>query len=651
MRLNRHKDKKKMANGYSGKILHVDLSSAQLSIEEPDESFYRFYFGGSALGLSYVLKQMEPGIDPLSPGNVLAFSLSTLTGAPISGLSRMTVTAKSPLTGAVGDSQCGGFWPAKLKFAGFDAIIVTGKSVRPVYLWIDEGKAELRDAAHLWGKTTGDSQAAILKELDDAKNIEVLQIGPGGENLVRYASIMNMCNRANGRTGMGAVMGSKNLKAVAVRGSAKVNVADPKALKEIVKWGSNAIQQSAVLGLGKYGTASEVAHGQTIGGLPTFNFNSGVFDGWQKIDGETMYNTVLRGADEGRQTGKGRETCYGCIVRCKRVVEINDDEQSVDPLYGGPEYETLGALGSYCGVDNLAAVCKANELCNQFGLDTISCGATIAWAMEAFEAGVLSPDVTNGLGIRFGDADVMLTLIGLIASREGFGNILAEGSAGAADKLGVGHDFLTTSKRQEAPAHMTQVKRGLALAYAVNPFGSDHMSCDHDLGYTPETYGSNKDRFQHLGLSSPTPATDLGPDKVEFVRKTQYLFSMMDSANMCQFVWGPSWQLHGPEEMLKMIQAVTGWEVTIEELQTVGERRVNMMRMFNAREGINAADDSLPEKFFKPLKGGVTDGWKVDRAEFEASLKEYYRQSGWDEENGIPTDETLERLQLGWLIS
>ncbi len=640
-----------MANGYSGKILHVDLSSAQLSIEEPDESFYRFYFGGSALGLSYVLKQMEPGIDPLSPGNVLAFSLSTLTGAPISGLSRMTVTAKSPLTGAVGDSQCGGFWPAKLKFAGFDAIIVTGKSARPVYLWIDEGKAELRDAAHLWGKTTGDSQAAILKELDDAKNIEVLQIGPGGENLVRYASIMNMCNRANGRTGMGAVMGSKNLKAVAVRGSAKVNVADPKALKEIVKWGSNAIQQSAVLGLGKYGTASEVAHGQTIGGLPTFNFNSGVFDGWQKIDGETMYNTVLRGADEGRQTGKGRETCYGCIVRCKRVVEINDDEQSVDPLYGGPEYETLGALGSYCGVDNLAAVCKANELCNQFGLDTISCGATIAWAMEAFEAGVLSPDVTNGLGIRFGDADVMLTLIGLIASREGFGNILAEGSAGAADKLGVGHDFLTTSKRQEAPAHMTQVKRGLALAYAVNPFGSDHMSCDHDLGYTPETYGSNKDRFQHLGLSSPTSATDLGPDKVEFVRKTQYLFSMMDSANMCQFVWGPSWQLHGPEQMLKMIQAVTGWEVTIEELQTVGERRVNMMRMFNAREGINAADDSLPEKFFKPLKGGVTDGWKVDRAEFEASLKEYYRQSGWDEENGIPTDETLERLQLGWLIS
>ena len=651
MRYCRSEDERKMAKSYTGKIVHVDLNKAKVSIEEPDESFYRFYLGGSALGLSYILRHMEPGIDPLSSKNVLAFSLSVLTGAPISGLSRMTVTAKSPLTGAIGDSQCGGFWPAKLKFAGFDAIIVTGKSPHPVYLWIDDGKAELRDARHLWGKTTGESQAAIFEELGDEKNIEVLQIGPGGENLVRYASIMNMCNRANGRTGMGAVMGSKNLKAVAVRGSAKIDIADPKRLKELVKWGSKAIKKSAVSGLGRYGTAAEVAHGQAIGGLPTYNFNSGVFDGWQKIDGETMYNTVLRGAEEGKQTARGRETCFGCIVRCKRVVEIVDDEHDVDPLYGGPEYETVGALGSYCGVDNLEAICKANELCNQFGLDTISCGATISWAMEAFEAGALSPEVTDGLAIRFGDAKMMLTLIGLIASREGFGNVLAEGSAGAADQLKVGHEYLTTSKRQEAPAHMIQIKRGLALAYAANPFGSDHMSCDHDLGYTPEAYESNKDRFQQLGLSSPVPATELGTEKVEFVRKTQYLFSMMDSANMCQFVWGPSWQLYGPEQMVALIQAVTGWKVTLEELQTVGERRVNMMRMFNAREGIDAKEDGLPEKFFKPLKGGVTDGYHVDRSEFETSLKKYYTQNGWDRETGIPTEETLTRLQLDWLIS
>lgn len=640
-----------MPYGYTGKILHVDLTNAKTFIEKPEESFYRFHLGGSSLNLSYVLKQMSPGLDPLSPGNVLAFSLSAITGAPISGLSRMTVTAKSPLTGAIGDSQCGGFWPAKLKFAGFDGIIVTGKSSKPVYLWIDEGKTELRDASHLWGKTTGESQSAILEELGDEKNIEVLQIGPAGENLVRYAAIMNMCNRANGRTGMGAVMGSKNLKAIAVRGTTKVEVADTKTLKEIVKWGASAIKKSAVSGLGKYGTGSEIAHGQTIGGLPTFNFNSGVFNGWQKIDGETMYNTVLRGAGEGKQAGRGRETCFSCIVRCKRVVEINDDDHTVDPLYGGPEYESLAALGSYCGIDDLSAVCKANELCNQYGIDTISCGATISWAMEAFEAGELGTDDTDGLDIRFGDAAMMLCLVRLIAERKGFGNVLAEGSAAAARELGVADNFLMTSKGQEPPAHMVQLKRGMALIYAVNPFGTDHQSCDNDLCYTEDAYSSFKERYQQLGLTSPTPATKLDTKKVEFVRKTQYLFSMMDSANMCQFVWGSSWQLYGPEQILKMIQAITGWDVTIDELLTVGERRVNMMRMFNAREGIDSSQDTLSKKFFKPLKGGPTDGLKVDKNEFEMAKNEYYRQSGWDEETGIPTKQTLKRLQLEWLIN
>jgi len=640
-----------MPYGYTGKILHVDLTSAKISVEEPDQSFYRFHLGGSALNLWYMLKQMPPGVDPLGPENVLAFSLSALTGASVSGLSRMTVTAKSPLTGAIGDSQCGGFWPAKLKFAGFDAIIVTGKSSKPVYLWIDEGKTELRDASHLWGKTTGDCQSIVLDELGDDKNIEVLQIGPAGENLVRFASIMNMCNRANGRTGMGAVMGSKNLKAIAVRGTSKVKVADAKALKEIVKWGASAIKTSAVSGLGKYGTGSEVAHGQTIGGLPSFNFNSGVFDGWKKIDGETMYNTVLRGADEGKQTGRGRESCFGCIVRCKRVVEISDGEHTVDPLYGGPEYESLAALGSYCGIDDLVAICKANELCNQYGLDTISCGATISWAMESFEAGELDTDNADGFFIRFGDAGMMLRLVRMIAERQGFGDVLAEGSAAAAKKLGAGEDFLVTSKGQEPPAHMVQIKRGIALAYAVSPFGTDHQSCDNDLCYTEDAYDSFKERYEPLGLTSPTPATSLNTEKVEFVRKTQHLFSLMDSANMCQFVWGSSWQLYGPDQILKMIQAITGWDVTIDELLAVGERRVNMMRMFNAREGIDSSHDTLSKKFFKSLKGGPTDGWKVDKNEFEAAKKEYYRQSGWDEESGIPTEQTLKRLQLDWITN
>jgi aldehyde:ferredoxin oxidoreductase len=388
-----------------------------------------------------------------------------------------------------------------------------------------------------------------------------------------------------------------------------------------------------------------------MGGLPSFNFNSGVFGGWQAIDGETMYNDVLLGAKDKKQATKGRETCFGCIVRCKRVVEIKDGPYPVNPLYGGPEYESVAALGSYCGVDDLAAVCKANEICNQYGIDTISCGATIAWAMEAFEAGILRPDDTGGLKIEFGDANAMVQLTRMIGERQGFGDILAEGSARAAEKLGSGAEFLTTSKHQEAPAHMPQVKRGLALIYAVNPFGSDHESCDHDLTYQEGVYSAFKDRYIALGLSSPSPAVSLQEDKVEFVRKTQYLYSMMDSVNMCQFVWGPSWQLYGPDHLVQMIRSVTGWDVTIDELLEIGERRVNLMRMFNAREGLDGTQDTLPEKFFQqPLKGGPTAGLKIDKHEFEAALKEYYIQCGWDEGSGNPTSETLQRLKLEWLI-
>jgi aldehyde:ferredoxin oxidoreductase len=638
-----------MPNGYNGKILRVDLSTSKIEIEAPPEELYRKYFGGSALNLYYLLREMPSGVDPLGPDNILALSLGVVTGAPISGQSRMTATAKSPLTGAIGDSQCGGYWPAKLKFAGFDAIIIKGKAPAPVYLWIDAGKVELRDASKLWGKTTGESQAAILKELGDEK-IEVLQIGPAGEKRVRYAAILNMCNRANGRTGMGAVMGSKNLKAIAVRGENKPSIADPDALKEVVQWGAKAFPDANVSGLGKYGTAVTVGVQQQMGGLPSFNFNSGVFDDWEAIDGQTMYNDLLAGCKENKQSSKGRETCFGCIIRCKRVVEIKDGPFPVDPLYGGPEYETLCSFGSYCGVDDLAAISRANQLCNMYGIDTISCGATIAWAMEAFQAGYLTREHTGGLEIKYGDADIMVKLTRMIGEREGVGNLLANGSAKVAEKLGFGTKFLITSKGMEAPAHMPQMKRSLALIYAVNPFGADHMSNDHDLTYTEDVYGAFKDRYSAIGLTQPLPARDLSAGKVEFARKTQYLYSMMDSINMCQFVWGPSWQLYGPSHMLKMIEAVTGWDVSMEELLAVGERRLNMMRAFNAAEGISRNQDQLPEKFFdKPLKGGPTDGWKVDKEEFENALTEYYRQCGWDEKKGVPTRDTLTRLGLDWI--
>jgi aldehyde:ferredoxin oxidoreductase len=637
-----------MRYGYNGKILRVDLSSATITVEEPSEEFYRKYMGGSALNLYYLLKEMTSGVDPFGPDDILALSVGVTTGALISGQSRMTANAKSPLTGAIGDSQCGGFWPAELKFAGFDAIIIRGKASSPVYLWIHNGEAELRDASHLWGKITGDVEGAIRQELGDEK-IEVMQIGPAGEKMVRFACLINMCNRANGRTGMGAVMGSKNLKAVAVRGDQKPAVADKGALTELARWGAKAFPTSNVTGLGKYGTANVVSVQQEAGGLPTFNFTSGVFDGWKAIDGTTMYETILKGREEGKQDREGRETCFGCLIRCKRVVEIQEGPYKVDPLYGGPEYETVATLGSYCGVDDLAATAKANEICNKYGLDTISCGATIAWAMEVFEAGELNLEDTGGLDLRFGNAEAMVKLTEMIGNRQGFGDVLAEGSARAAEQLGRGAEFLINSKGQEAPAHMPHVKRSLALIYAVNPFGADHMSSDHDPSYEG-AFETFKDRLATMGLTKPQEPQSLGPEKVNFARKTQYLHSLLDSLNLCQFAWGPSWQLYGPEEILKMVQAVTGWDVTIEELLTVGERRLNMLRAFNAREGINRNQDTLPEKFFKEgLKGGPSDGWVVKKDEFEAALDEYYRQSGWDVETGTPTGETLERLGLGWV--
>ena len=638
-----------MPNGYAGKILHVDLTSESISVEEPLPDFYRKHMGGSALNLYYLLRDMPANIDPLAPENILALSVGVATGVSISGQSRMTATAKSPLTGAIGDSQCGGFWPARLKFAGFDAIIITGKAAKPLYLWIDDGKAELRDAAHLWGKITGEAEAAIRNELGDPK-IEVLQIGPAGEKLVRFAGLINMCSRANGRNGMGAVMGSKNLKAVAVRGNQKPRVADKAALQQLTKWGAKTFPEADVAGLGKLGTAGGISAQNAFGGLPTYNFNSGVFDGWKAIDGETLYNSLLAGAREGQQDRKGRDTCYGCIVRCKRVAEFSQDPYSADPLYGGPEYESIAALGSYCGIDDLPAICHANELCNKYGIDTITGGATIAWAMEAFEAGVLTTGDTGGLELKFGDAALMVKLVQMICDREGFGDILAEGSARAAAKLGKGEAFLITAKGQEAPAHMPQVKRSLALIYAVNPFGSDHESSDHDQTYEEDSYKAYEDRYGSLGLTKPMPALSLDTDKVEFVRITQQFFAMLDSVNLCHFVWGVSWPLYGPEQAADMVKAVTGWDVTLQELLEIGERRVNMMRAFNAREGIARGQDTLSAKFFeRPLQGGPSDGLKVNRTEFEAALKDYYRQCGWDEASGIPKRETLVRLGLDWV--
>lgn len=630
-----------MPYGYHGRILHIDLTSGSLKVETPPESFYRMYMGGSAMGLYYVLKHTPPKADPLGPENVLTLFTGVTTGAAISGQSRINANAKSPMSGGIGDGQGGGFFPAELKFAGFDGIVVKGRSPKPVYLFIKDGACELRDASHLMGKVTGEVDRILKDEIGDNR-IEILQHGPGAENGVLFSSIVSMSNRHIGRTGMGAVMASKNLKAVVVRGTKKPAVFDNKALAALHRMGPKVLPDNPDMpGLANDGTATVVMFNNTIGCLPTRNYNEGQFEYADDISGERMSATIL----------KGRETCYACVVRCKRVVEVTEGKYPVDPYYGGPEYETLGTFGSYCGIREQAAVARANMICNQYGVDTITCGATIAFAMECYENGLITKEQTGGIDLKFGNADAMLAALDAIVKNEGpLGKVLSQGSERAAKIWGNGADeFLITSKGEEAPAHMPQAKRSLGLIYAVNPFGADHQSSEHDPYYEEGVGALNLDRLKLIGLGEPQPAYSLTPEKVRFAYNSQLFFSLCDSVELCQFVWGPAWTLYGPAETVEMINAVTGWGVTVDELQEVGARRLNMMRTFNAREGFSRKDDKLPKKFFKALQGtGPTAGFALTQEELESALDEYYRLAGWTDD-GIPTPATLKKLDIDWV--
>jgi aldehyde:ferredoxin oxidoreductase len=630
-----------MPNSYNRKILHVDLTHGKTWVEEPPESFYRTYGGGSAMGMFYILKEVPPGVNALAPENVLTLFVGPSTGVGISGQSRVMANAKSPLTGVIGDAQAGGFWPAELKFAGFDGIVIHGKSPKPVYLWIRDGKAELRDAAHLWGKLTGEAERALKAELGDNR-IQVLQIGPAGEKLNHIACLINMCNRANGRTGMGAVMGSKNLKAVAVRGTRKLKPADAKVITKLGKLGKeNAESIPDVRGLGINGTADIVPYQHTTGTLPTRNWNEGQFEGYQQISGETMSSTILR----------RRDTCYGCLVRCKRVVETQFEGTAVVPLYGGPEYETVSTMGSYCGVSDLSAVALANQLCNQYGLDTISCGATVAFAMECFENGLITEKDTGGIKLKFGNAAALVYMVELMGKREGFGAVLADGSQRAAQQIGKNaSDYLITVKGEEAPAHMPHAKKSLSIIYAVNPFGADHQSHEHDPNYEDGAVPLYLKRMAMIGLDRPQPPGSLNEEKVRLTYVTQLFFCALDSYGLCQFVWGPSWEVYGPDDMIEMLRAATGWDVTLDEFMKVGERRLNMMRAFNAREGIDRRADMLPKKLSKPLQGtGPTAGICFDPKENEHWRELYYQMAGWDVKSGNPSQAKLDSLGLDWV--
>ena len=619
-------------------VYHVDLTRGTIETRTLPEDVYRKYPGGSALAAYLVLQAIPVGADPLGPDNVLAMAVSPLTGLAISGQSRMTACARSPLTGAIGDSQCGGFFPAEMRAAGADAFVFTGQSPEPVYLWLQDGRAELRPAKHLWGKVTADADRLLREEVGDPK-AEVAQIGPAGENLVRFAAIMNMVNRANGRTGLGAVMGSKRLKAVVVRGSKSPKPVMAEEFRGLVKRLKAMQEMNPGIGwFGEYGTAGVLAIQDKMGGQPTRNYSEGTFEQCKDIDGSTMVKTIL----------KERDTCYACVVKCKRVVEVVDPEIPVDPIYGGPEYETLTFFGSMCGVGDLKLLARASADANMYGMDTISAGATIAWAMEARAKGLLDD---RGLGLEWGDGRAVLRAIEAIALRRGVGDLLAEGSLRAATTLGpAAVDLTVTVKGQELPAHMPQHKRSLGLIYAVNPFGADHQSSEHDSMLKSKPGSLHQRRLAELGEFGNLDLRDLSDEKVRFAYTTQCFYSALDSLGLCQFVWGPSWQLYGPAETVELVRYGTGWDASMAELLRMGERRIHLLRAFNARERIGKSADVLPKKLFEPLGGkGPTAGVALTTGEFEHARDTYYRLAGCDPDTGYPTRAHLADLGLEWV--
>jgi aldehyde:ferredoxin oxidoreductase len=619
-------------------IHHVDLTRGTVQTKSLPEDVYRRYPGGSALAAYLVMQEIKPGADPLGPDNVLVMAVSPLTGLAISGQSRMTACARSPLTGAIGDSQCGGFFPAEMRAAGTEAFVFTGQSAEPVYLWFHDGQAELRPAQHLWGKETAETDRLLKEEVGDPK-AEIAQVGPAGENRVRFAAIMNMVNRANGRTGLGAVMGSKRLKAVVVRGTKPPKPAVPDKFRDLLKRLKELQAANPGIGwFGEYGTAGVLALQNKMGGLPTRNYSEGTFEQAGAIDGTTMVKTIL----------KERDTCYACVVKCKRVVEIHEPGLDVDPVYGGPEYETLSLLGSMCGVGDLKLLAKASAEANKYGMDTISLGGTIAWAIEAKATGLLDD---QGLGLAYGDGQSVLRAIEAIALRRGVGDLLAEGSLRAAQKLGqAAVDLTVTVKGQELPAHMPQHKRSLGLVYAVNPFGADHQSSEHDSMLKAKPDSLQRKRLNTLGEFPALDPRDLSGDKVGFAWTSQKFYSALDTLGLCQFVWGPSWQLYGPTETVELVRAGTGWDATMDELLEIGERRINLMRAFNAREGIGKNADTLPKKLFQPLEGtGPSAGVALTTEELERAREQYYRLAGCDPATGYPTRARLGELGLGWV--
>jgi aldehyde:ferredoxin oxidoreductase len=631
--------------GTWGKLLHVNLSNGQHWVEEPPAELYLKLVGGRALVAYLLLRDLPVGADPLGPDNLLIFAPGILQGSNLPGSGRHGVGAKSPLTGAIASAEAGGWWGHEFKRTGFDALIVHGKSEAPVYLWIKDGALEIRSADHLWGKDTADVEWAIQAELED-KRIRVSQCGIAGENQVLFANVINDINRAAGRGGLGAVMGSKNLKAVAVRGGMKLPLAERKRVMPVSKWLGANYKTKAAWAV-EIGTIRGVNSLTPISALPTRNFHDPKFEQHESISGELMQETILL----------ERDTCMVCPITCKQVVEYEDESFEGNPYlrsdylhkvkiskeYGGPEYETLASLGSACGIDDLIAVSKANEGTARWGIDSISLGMTIAFVMECVEQGLLTAEQTGGFLPRWGNAADMLKAVEMIARREGFGDKMAEGSKRLAAWIGNGAEaHLVEVKGQELPMHEPRAKHALGVGYAIAPVGADHQMNMHDTAYTQP--GDNLERVAEVQPIEPMAFDDLSDQKMDLFYHEVNWRHAEDCALVCHFY--PYKYSHVAEAL----SGVTGAEYGPRDVLVVGERAQTLSRLFNLREGFSVEDDKLPRRVMKAFKEGPLADVEITDEMFFRARNYWYSLMGWTEA-GVPTAERLDKLELSDLLA
>ena len=621
-----------------GKILRVNLSTGKISTEPLQESVARKFIGGRGLSAKILFDELKPGIDPLGPDNKMVVATGPLCAVPFSGNSRFSVCAKSPLGMGWGESYSGGFMAPKIKQSGFDAFIIEDVSKSPVWLYVNEGKAELRDASKYWGKSTEETENGIKKELSDTdkRQTSVASIGQAGEKMVRYAAIMNDLREAVGRSGMGAVMGSKKLKAWACKGSLKVPVHDSKKLNEYVRQCVTEVKKGPYIQpLHDYGTAGDTDDLSASGRLPTKNFQRGTFEGADKITGETIVSSGLL---------VGRDTCWACSTNCKRVVD-SKSPYPLDKEVGGQEYETTAAFGSFCMNHDMYAIAKANQLCNLYGLDTISTGVVVGFAMEAYEKGIIKKEQVGGLDLSWGNPDAVLKLVEMIGNREGIGDLLGEGVYRAAQKLGKGaEEFAVHVKGREVPMHEPRGKRNVGLMYAVADRGACHMEWEHDDYWESDTY-----LRPELGLvASELPnrtLLDYGLSKVKIAKIQADVWSMCDSLVVCVFDIYPGGGIEH-STLLGILNAATGWGMTMKEYMDAGARAINMTRAFNVREGLGRKDDTLPKRLMEPLPDGAFAGKPFGPDILNSMLDNYYDLRGWDKKTGVPTRAALENVGL-----